>query len=61
MDDDTTEILSASMQPQVGAASVGGIGPAAHEDLSPKEQAVLEEYERLAENMKRVRPEWTFW
>lgn len=24
-------------------------------ELSPKEQEVLEEYERLAENMKRVR------
>lgn len=27
-----------------------------HEDLTPKEQAVLEEYERLAENMSKVRP-----
>ncbi|CAK7204414.1 hypothetical protein SEUCBS139899_007171 [Sporothrix eucalyptigena] len=42
MDDDTTDIL----------ASVSGVP--SHEDLTPKEQAVLEEYERLAENMKKL-------
>ena len=49
--DDTADILSAPT-PQHGSAAVPGL--ASHEDLSPKEQAVLEEYERLAENMKRV-------
>ncbi|EPE06259.1 major facilitator superfamily transporter [Ophiostoma piceae UAMH 11346] len=49
--DDTAEILSAPT-PQHGGSMVPGL--ASHEDLSPKEQAVLEEYERLAENMKRL-------
>lgn len=50
MDGDTTEILSAP------SAQTGGSGLPSHEDLTPKEQAVLEEYERLAENMKKVGP-----
>ena len=48
MDGDTTEILSAP------SAQAGPAGLPSHEDLTPKEQAVLEEYERLAENMKKV-------
>ncbi|ERS96312.1 DASH complex subunit DAD3 [Sporothrix schenckii 1099-18] len=48
MDGDTTEILSAPPAP------AGAPGPPSHEDLTPKEQAVLEEYERLAENMKKL-------
>jgi DASH complex subunit DAD3 len=28
------------------------------EDLTPLEQDVLDEYERLAENMKKVRSRW---
>ena len=39
MDSDTAEMLA---------------GVPSHEDLTPTEQAVLEEYERLAENMKKV-------
>lgn len=49
--DDTDEILAAPT-PQHAGTTLHGL--ASHEDLSPKEQAVLEEYERLAENMKRV-------
>ncbi|CAK7235285.1 hypothetical protein SCUCBS95973_009218 [Sporothrix curviconia] len=41
MDSDTAEMLASVSVPS-------------HEDLSPKEQAVLEEYERLAENMKKL-------
>ncbi|CAK7241544.1 MAG: hypothetical protein STHCBS139747_003006 [Sporothrix thermara] len=39
MDSDTAEMLA---------------GVPSHEDLTPTEQAVLEEYERLAENMKKL-------
>ncbi|OAA66434.1 major facilitator superfamily transporter [Niveomyces insectorum RCEF 264] len=48
MEADTTEILA----PRPPSAPPSG--PPSLEDLSPKEQAVLEEYERLAENMKRL-------
>lgn len=46
MDPDASEML--------GPLATAPSGLPSHEDLSPMEQAVLEEYERLAENMKRV-------
>jgi hypothetical protein len=37
------------------SALAGAIGPAADsEDVSPLEQELLDEYERLADNMKKV-------
>ena len=42
------------MDPSESTPTPPGLAPQTAEDLSPLEQDVLEEYERLAENMKKV-------